>query len=377
MNLTYNINKKSKIYIAGHTGLVGSAIVRRLISKGYTNIITKFQHELDLRNQHDVEMFFKNERPEYLFLAAAHVGGIAANYSYPAEFIYNNLAIKINIINSAYQFGVKKLINLGSSCVYPRYSKQPIAEDALLSGALEKTNEAYAIAKIASAKMCTYYNIQYKTSFLTAMPTNLYGPNDNFNLTTSHVLPSLMRKIYLAKLLYESKYELIKKDLATFKLSSNNYDPIDESASKKQIENILSNVGINHESVILWGSGNPLREFLYVDDCADALVFIFENYNDFTNSIINVGTGQDISILDLANIFKNIIGFNGKLIFDQSMPDGTPRKILDITKLSRCGWKAKTKLLDGIQKTYNWYKEQINKTNIKTINNSNESINQI
>lgn len=307
------MEKQAKIYVAGHTGLVGSSIMRCLTRNGYENILTRGLNELDLRNQQAVEDFFAKEKPEYVFLAAAKVGGILANNTYPAEFIYDNLQIEANIIHSAYKNNVKKLLFLGSSCIYPKMAPQPIKEEYLLSGYLEPTNEAYAIAKIAGIELCKFYRQQYACNFISAMPTNLYGINDNFDLNSSHVLPALIRKFHEAK--------------------------------------------INNQSeVVLWGTGNPMREFLYVDDLADALLFLMLNYNE--ESHINVGTGEDIRIGDLALQIKDVVGFKGEIVHDLSKPDGTPRKLLDVSKLHKLGFKHKTNLQEGISKVYQWYLER-------------------
>jgi GDP-L-fucose synthase len=308
------MEKDSKIYIAGHRGLVGSAIWHRLETEGYNNLILKTSKELDLTRQIAVERFFKKEQPEYVFLAAAKVGGIYANNTYPAEFIYNNLAIQCNVIAAAYRFGVKKLLFLGSSCVYPRDCPQPMKEEYLLSGYLEPTNEPYAIAKIAGIKMCQSYNRQYGTNFISVMPTNLYGPRDNFDLKNSHVLPALIRKFHEAKL------------------------------NKK-------------ESVEVWGTGTPRREFLYVEDLAEACVFLMENYNE--SAIINIGTGKDITIKELAETIKDIIEVESKIVWDTTKPDGMPQKLLDISKLTSLGWNAKTSLRGGIKMTYEWYLQNV------------------
>lgn len=345
------MNKNSKIYVAGHRGLVGSAIVKNLESKGYTNIITRTHKELDLINQKSVEEFFENEKPEYVILAAAKVGGIVANNTYRADFIYENLQIQNNVIHQSYIHKVKKLLFLGSTCIYPKNAPQPMSEDSLLTSPLEYTNEPYAIAKIAGIKMCESYNIQYGTNFLSVMPTNLYGPNDNFDLETSHVLPALVRKIHLAKLLSEKKYDEVIKDL---KVSN-----IDEATT------YLNKFGVNKDKVEIWGSGNPRREFLYSEDMADACVFLIEN-RDFKdtyehnskkiiNTHINIGTGKDISIKELANLIKDIVGFKGKLYFNTEKPDGTMIKLTDSSKLHSLMWKHKVKLEDGIKTIYDWY----------------------
>ena len=303
------MEKNAKIYVAGHRGLVGSAIVRALKAQGYENIITRTHKELDLIDQKAVADFFKTEKPDYVFQAAAKVGGILANSRYKAEFIYQNLQIQNNIIHNSYLNGVKKLLFLGSSCIYPKLCPQPIKEEYLLSGYLEETNDAYAIAKITGLMMCRSYNAQYGTNYISAMPTNLYGINDNFNPETSHVLPALIRKFHEAKV---------------------NKSP----------------------TVTVWGTGKVLREFLFVDDLADALVFMMNNYTD--NIHANVGTGEDISIAQLADIVKKVIGYEGEIVYDSSKPDGTPRKLLDMSKLHGMGWKAKTSLEEGIRKTYQW-----------------------
>lgn len=301
--------KKSKIYVAGSNGMVGSAIIRTLEKNGFHNIIKKSSKELDLRRQLQVFDFFEKEKPEFIFLAAAKVGGIHANNTYPAEFLYDNLMIQNNVIHAAYLNKVKKLLFLGSSCIYPKFASQPISEDSLLTGALESTNEAYAIAKIAGVEMCKFYKKQYDCNFISAMPTNLYGYNDNFDLENSHVLPALLRKFVEAK------------------------------------KN-------NELNVTIWGSGTPMREFLFVDDLADACLFLMENYNE--EHITNIGTGKDITILELAQTIQKIVGFEGKLIFDSSKPDGTPRKLLDVSKINNLGWKHKIELEEGIKLTYEW-----------------------
>jgi len=302
-------DKNAKIFVAGHRGLVGSALVRRLEASGYANIIVRTSAELDLRDAQATREFFDTEQPEYVFLAAAKVGGIWANSIYPAEFIHDNLAIELNVIDSAYRSGVKKLVFLGSSCIYPRDCPQPICEEYLLTGALEETNKAYAVAKIAGIIMCQSYNKQYGTKFISCMPTNLYGPYDNFDLQNSHVLPALLRKMYEAK-----------RD--------------------------------NKPTVTLWGSGRPYREFLYVDDLADAVVFLIDNYEG--DEIVNIGTGQDVTIRELALTMQRIVGYEGELVFDASKPDGTPRKQLNVDKLTSLGWSAPTGLEDGIEMTYRW-----------------------
>jgi GDP-L-fucose synthase len=301
------LNKKDKIFIAGHNGMVGSSIVRALIKRGYSNLILKSSKELDLRDQLAVSEFFQLEKPEYVFLAAAKVGGILANKTYRADFIYDNLMIQSNVIHQAYVTDVKKLMFLGSSCIYPKHAPQPINEDFLLTGLLEETNEPYAIAKIAGIKICDAYRSQYGCNFISVMPTNLYGPNDNYDLNNSHVLPALLRKFITAKIKGE-------------------------------------------KSVIIWGTGKPRREFLHVDDLAEACLYLMETYNQ--SGFLNVGTGEDISILDLANLIKRIVGFEGVIKTDITLPDGTPRKLLDVSRLSNLGWKAETTLEEGIRRTY-------------------------
>ena len=345
------MNKNSKIYIAGHRGLVGSAIVKNLESKGYTNLVYKTHKELDLTNQKAVEEFFEIEKPQYVILAAAKVGGIVANNTYRADFIYENLAIQNNVIHNAYKYGVEKLLFLGSTCIYPKNAPQPMPEDSLLTSPLEYTNEPYAIAKIAGIKMCESYNIQYGTNFISVMPTNLYGPNDNFDLEKSHVLPALIRKIHCAKLLNEGKNEEVIKDLNV--------------SSLEEAKQYLSKFGVNESSVEIWGTGLPRREFLYSEDMADACVFLLENRDfkdtydkdskEIVNTHINIGTGVDISIKELAQLIQGIIGFKGELTFNTEKPDGTMVKLTDPSKLHSLGWKHKVELEDGIKTMYNWY----------------------
>lgn len=357
------MNKDSKIYIAGHTGLVGSSILRNLESKGFSNFVFSPFPEYDLRNQQEVESFFKKEKPEYVFLAAAKVGGIIANNTYRAEFIYDNLQIQNNIIHFSYKYGVKKLLFLGSSCIYPKNCPQPMKEEYLLTDTLEYTNEPYAIAKIAGIKMCESYNMQYGTNFISVMPTNLYGPNDNYDLEKSHVLPAIIRKMHLGKALKKNNWDLIKNDL--------NKRPIENitgESNTNDIISILEKYGIkkadDHTSITLWGSGKPRREFLYSDDLADACVFLMENtdFNDvieknseIRNTHINIGVGKDISIEELAILVKQIIGFEGELIWDKTKPDGTIQKLLNVNKLNALGWKEKIMLKEGIQTIYTNY----------------------
>lgn len=339
----------SKIYVAGHRGLVGSAILRTLQKKGYGNICTRTSKELDLRRQEETEAFFEREKPDYVFLAAAKVGGILANSTYKAEFIYDNISIAANIVHAARKTGVRKLLNLGSSCIYPRMAPQPMKEDYLLTGSLEPTNEPYAIAKIAAIKLCRYYNEQYGTNFMSVMPTNLYGANDNYNLETAHVLPALIRKFHLARLLREKKYEAIKADMARFSVGFN----IDLSLD---LNLILGRLGITAEAITLWGTGEPYREFFYVDDLAEACVFLMEKCNaEDLGEFVNIGTGEDMKIGEMALLIQRIVGFDGEIKYDRSKPDGMPRKLLDISRMRSLGWKPRTSLEEGIRKSYDWY----------------------
>ncbi len=306
------MNTDAKIYVAGHRGLVGSAIVRKLRAEGYDNLLLKTRAEVDLLRQNQVEKMFETEKPEYVFLSAAKVGGIHANNTYPAQFLYENMMIEAHIIHAAWQTGVKKLLFLGSSCIYPKMAPQPLKEEYLLTGALEPTNEAYAVAKIAGMKLAEFYSRQYGVNFISAMPTNLYGPGDNYDLNNSHVLPALIRKFHEAR-----------------------------EAGRPYVE--------------IWGSGKPRREFLYVDDLADACFFLMRNYNDIP--FVNVGTGEDISIGELAHLVKEIVGYRGELKYDSSKPDGTPRKLLDVSRLRAIGWQAQTSLREGIAKTYEHFKQ--------------------
>jgi GDP-L-fucose synthase len=343
----------SKIYVAGHRGLVGSAILRKLKELRYEKLSFRSSREVDLRRQSDTETLFRDEKPEYVFLAAAKVGGILANATYKAEFIYDNIAIAANVIHSAYTCGVKKLLNLGSSCIYPKLSLQPMKEEYLLTGLLEPTNEPYAIAKIAAIKLCRYYNEQYRTNFISVMPTNLYGPNDNFNLETAHVLPALIRKFHLARLLREKKYDEIKKDIGRF---STGFNP----DLKLDLDLTLAKLGITSEAVTLWGTGEPYREFLYVDDLANACIFLMENHDaKDLSEFVNIGKGEDIRIKDLAPLIKGIVEFKGAIKFDPSRPDGTPRKLLDNSRMRSLGWQPKIPLEEGIRRTYEWYLESM------------------
>ncbi len=384
------MKKTSKIYIAGHRGLVGSAIVKSLKQKGYTNLIYKTHSELDLMNQSAVEAFFQSEKPEYVILAAAKVGGIVANNTYRADFIYENLQIQNNVIHQSYLNGVKKLLFLGSTCIYPKNSPQPMKEEYLLTSELEYTNEPYAIAKIAGIKMCESYNLQYGTNFISVMPTNLYGPNDNFDLETSHVLPALIRKIHIGKLLESGDIEAVKKDMMGMREVIGDLSlVISEKSNEEELFNVLEHYGIkstSHQSPItnhlqisieIWGSGKPRREFLYSEDMADACVFIMENrdFKDITNSTfniqhstfsnehsneirnthINIGTGLDISIKELALMIKKIVKYKGELYFNTEKPDGTIVKLTDPSKLNELGWKHTVGLEEGIRKMYEWY----------------------
>ena len=349
------MNKDAKIYIAGHTGLVGSALIRALTLAGYNNLITCDFAALDLRRQQAVEDFFAAEKPEYVFLAAAKVGGIHANNTYKAEFIYDNLMIAANVIYAAHTFGVKKLLNLGSSCIYPKNSPQPLQEEYLLTSSLEATNEPYAIAKIAAIKLCRYYNEQYGTNFISVMPTNLYGYNDNFNLETSHVLPAILRKLHLAKLLQQKQFDAICADFQRCPVGFNLRENWD-GCSSDTIVTVLQQLGITAEQVILWGSGNGWREFLFADDLADAVVFLMQNSDvKDIGELINIGIGQDITIYDLAVLIADIVEYKGVISFNKNHLDGTARKLLDITKLERLGWQARVGLRYGIMKVYENY----------------------
>ena len=385
------MNKNSKILICGGTGLVGSAIIRKLIEKGYENIIATYHSkkpnipitnnqstnikwiQIDLKDRQKVNELFEEEKPEYVFLVAAKVGGIMANNIYRADFIYENLEIQNSVIFNAYKHKVKKLMFLGSTCIYPKNCPQPIKEEYLLTDELEYTNEPYAIAKIAGIKMCESFNIQYGTNFISVMPTNLYGENDNFDLETSHVLPALIRKVYLGKCLEEGNFEAIREDL-----DKNSIENIDGSANKEDILNILEKYGVTKEQIEIWGSGKPKREFLYSDDMADACVYLMEkvdfdgivnyalsdnnscdvvkhNIKEIKNTHINIGTGKDISIKDLAYLIKDIIGYKGEFYFNTSKPDGTMRKVTDVFKLHSLGWSHKVEIEEGIKKVFEWY----------------------
>ena len=366
------MNKNSKIYIAGHNGLVGSAIHRNLIAKGYKNFVFTPFPPYDLTDQKTVADFFSKEKPDYVILAAAKVGGILSNNKYRAQFIYENLMIQNNIIHQSYVNGVKKLLFLGSSCIYPGNCPQPIKEEYLLTGELEYTNEPYAIAKISGIKMCESYNIQYGTNFISVMPTNLYGPNDNYNLETSHVLPALIRKMHLGKCLENNDWEAIRKDFNKYPVEGVNGSATESKILEKlgkygiQFSDILQPATSNQQPVTisLWGTGKPYREFLYVDDLADACVFLMENvdFNDLKlktgpvlNTHINIGTGKDLTIKELAESVKNIVGFKGSIAWDSSKPDGTYRKLLDVSKINKLGWKEKIRLDNGVMLIYEKY----------------------
>lgn len=349
------MEKNAKIYVAGHRGLVGSAIWNNLVAKGYTNLIGRTSKELDLMNSIAVARFFEEEQPEYVILAAAHVGGIVANNTYRADFIYRNLQIQNNVIGESWRSGVKKLLFLGSTCIYPKEAPQPMTEDALLTGPLEYTNEPYAIAKIAGLKMCESFNLQYGTNFIAVMPTNLYGPNDNFDLEKSHVLPAIVRKLHLAKALMAGNWDLIRKDLNTRPIES-----VFGDESVEVITEILHKYGITDKQLSLWGTGKPLREFLWSEEMADACVYLMErlDYKDI-NGHLNIGTGKEISIRDLAFLIKEKIGYSGDILFDDSKPDGTMRKLTDVSKLNSLGWRHSIEIDEGVERIYNWYIENL------------------
>ncbi len=366
------IPKDAKIYVAGHTGLVGSALRRNLESRGYNHLILRNFEELDLMDNEAVKNFFASEKPEYVILAAAKVGGIVANNIYRADFIYDNIQIQNNVIYHSYKNKVKKLIFLGSSCIYPKNAPQPLKEDYLLTSELEYTNEPYAIAKIAGIKMCESFNLQYKTNFISVMPTNLFGPNDNFDLEKSHVLPAVIRKMHLGKALAEGNMESLKKDLDKYPVEGT-----DGSADESKIIEKLKKYGIRKENdtvcIRFWGSGSPRREFLHSDDLADAVIYIFENIDfadlvedksqfeqevkNIRNTHINIGRGTDVTILELVELIKDVVGYTGKIEWDRSKPDGTPRKLMDVSKLNSLGWKPKLSLEEGIRRVYEYYRE--------------------
>lgn len=349
------MEKNSKIYVAGHRGLVGSAILRCLQAEGYANVITRTSKELDLTNQAAVLAFFEREKPDYVFLAAAKVGGIMANQTYPADFIYINTMIDTNIIHSAYLTGVKKLLNLGSSCIYPRLAPQPMKEESLLTSELEKTNEAYAIAKIAAIKMCRYYNEQYGTNFISAMPTNQYGIGDNFNMETAHLLPMVLRRFHLAKMLAQNNFAVIKKDLQRYKLGWKIDEQIDFD-DDKSLEWALNQIGAYRDKVVMWGDGSVYRELMCSDDLADACIYLMQNKNyDEIGEHVNVTNGDDIQLRKLFEIVKNIVRFEGHIEYDASKPNGTPRKMMDAARIKALGWQPKISLEKGIADFYAWY----------------------
>jgi GDP-L-fucose synthase len=390
------MQKNGKIFVAGGTGLVGSALIKKLIEKGYKNIIASYHNripttnnqytnipitwsQLNLANQQAVDDFFRKHNPEYVFLAAAKVGGIIANSTYKADFIYQNIMIAANVIHAAYKYKTKKLLNLGSSCIYPKYAKQPMKEEYLLTGSLESTNEPYAIAKISAIKLCRYFNEQYGTNFMSVMPTNLYGPNDNFDLKTSHVMPAVLRKMHLAKCLGDENWEMIRKDL-----NKNPIEGFDGKAAEKNILEVLEKYGIKRSdqlsansdqiiergsrltanpsfvSIAFWGSGSPHREFLHSSDMADACIFLMNNYNaSDIGEFVNIGMGKDLKIKELVELIKDIVGFRGTIDWDSSKPDGTPRKLLDVSRMNKLGWSYRIELADGIKSYYEWYLNNI------------------
>ena len=383
------LNKESKIYVAGHRGLVGSAIWNNLMQRGYTNLVGRTHRELDLTDQRAVRAFFDEQQPEGVVLAAAFVGGIMANSLYRADFIMQNMAMQCNVISEAYAHGVKKLLFLGSTCIYPKNAPQPMKEDCLLTSPLEYTNEPYAIAKIAGLKMCESYNLQYGTNYIAVMPTNLYGPNDNFHLENSHVMPAMMRKVYLAKLIHERQWEQVAKDLTLRPVEG-----VDGKANRQQVLEVLAKYGIEDNKVTLWGTGTPLREFLWSEDMADASVHVLLNVNfsdivgiekyssvhygtstdgtvdrdhsagrggaipslgEIRNCHINVGTGKELTIRQLSELVAEAVGFEGEIAFDASKPDGTMRKLIDVSKLHSLGWHHKVEIEDGVKRLFDWY----------------------
>ncbi len=358
------LSKDSKIYVAGHHGLVGSAIWNNLKSRGYNNLIGKSHKELDLLAPVAVKKFFDEEKPDAVVLAAAHVGGIMANLQYRADFIYQNLQIQQNVIGESYRHGVKKLLFLGSTCIYPRMAQQPMKEEALLTSELEYTNEPYAIAKIAGLKMCESFSIQYGCNYIAVMPTNLYGPNDNFHLENSHVLPAMIRKVHLAKCLNEGDWDAVRKDI-----NLRPVEGVNGSNTNEEILEKLAKFGIRPESVTLWGTGSPMREFLWSEEMADASVHVLLNVDfkdtyepgqkEIRNCHINVGTGKEVTIREAAEKIIKEIGFKGELRWDSSKPDGTPRKLTDVTKLHNLGWHHKVEIDEGIHRLYEWYKQGI------------------
>ena len=358
------MEKNAKIYVAGHRGLVGSAIWKNLQSKGYTNLVGRTHAELDLLDGAAVKAFFDAERPEYVVLAAAFVGGMMANSVYRADFIYRNLQIQQNVIGESFRHGVKKLLFLGSTCIYPREAPQPIPESALLTSPLEYTNEPYAIAKIAGLKMCESFNLQYGTNYIAVMPTNLYGPNDNFDLVSSHVLPAMIRKMHLARLLNEGDWDGLRRDLDRRPVGN-----VDGSATEQVIIDTLAGYGISPDALSLWGSGRPIREFLWSEDMADASVFVMENvdfkdtYNpadrDIRNCHINIGSGREVTIAQLAELVRRAVGYAGKILWDSSKPDGTMRKLTDVSRLHSLGWHHRMEIEDGVPALYKWYVDNL------------------
>lgn len=351
------MNKDSKIYVAGHNGLVGSAIMRGLKSRGYENIIVRNYEELDLTNQEQTNAFFREENPEFVFLAAAKVGGIVANSRYKADFIYDNIMIASNVIHASWKYGVSKLINLGSSCIYPKLAPQPLKEEYLLSGDLEETNDAYALAKIAAIKMCNSFNEQYGTNFVSAMPTNLYGPFDNFDLEKSHVLPAMIRKMFLGQCLHSGSIDELRRDLNKYPIEG-----VAGNADELDILNVLSKYGISlindNVTITLWGDGSPMREFLYSEDLASAVIYLAEHVNqgDLKYGFVNVGTGTDLTINELSKIVKNVTGYEGNIEWDTSKPNGTPRKLMDVSLIEKQGWKHTVDIRSGIERMFSWYK---------------------
>ena len=354
------IAKEAKIYVAGHRGLVGSAIWNNLLHRGYTNLVGRTHAELDLLDGAAVRRFFDEERPEYVVLAAAHVGGIMANLKYRADFIYQNLQIQQNVIGESFRHGVKKLLFLGSTCIYPREAPQPITEDALLTSPLEYTNEPYAIAKIAGLKMCESFNLQYGTNYIAVMPTNLYGPNDNFNLETSHVLPAMIRKLYLAKMLNEANWDAVRADM-----NRRPVEGVDGAASNEVIVAMLNKYGIYADHLMLWGTGAPIREFLWSEDMADASVYALLNIDfddvrgsnpEVRNCHINIGSGKEITIRQLAELVQRTVGYNGEIRWDATKPDGTMRKFTDVSKLHSLGWHHSVEIEEGVARLVDWYK---------------------
>lgn len=353
------MNFDDKIYVAGHRGLVGSAIWKKLSEKGYTHLVGRTSQELNLENEVEVEKFFETEKPDYVFLAAAYVGGIMANNTFRADFLLRNLKIQNNVISNAYQCGVKKLLFLGSTCIYPKNANQPISETELLTDVLEYTNEPYAIAKIAGLKLCESFNIQHGTNFISVMPTNLYGPNDNFDLQKSHVLPAMLRKIVLSKALMENDWEFIQKDLQKRPISF-----LSESGSHKEIKEGLEKFGIFDNRVELWGTGKPMREFLWSEEMAEACIFIMQNIDfedlksdkkEVRNTHINIGIGKDISIKALSDLISKTVNYQGEISFDSSKPDGTMRKLVDVSKINELGWKHQIEIEEGVGKIAEWY----------------------